>query len=410
MKILFLTDEFYPEFGANTLIVKTLCEEFIKEKNEVYVMPFNYLRKQKQIESWRGINILRVIPNDDMKSMLSEMKQLHILQCTKLLFKYCSMHFLKLDKLEQRERIVASRILREWIQKEKIDVVISICCSIELSFPLYRLRKRNQLKCKWIFYMLDPFETHSYYKTKASKSKLRSIQHKIMKECDKVVLTELIYNDVAKWETPEIIQKLQIIEFPKISNVEKKKCDDEIIFKDGYINIVCTGSKNELVRNSEYSFDLIQRFQHDKIAFHFIGIGWTDKKVEKKGNIYLYSPRSWESIQNAQAKADFLLNIGNIVTNQLPSKILEYIGSGHPILNIYKSDECPTLKLLEGYDVLNINETKETLVNSEMLMRQYIYSEHKRTSYEKIKKEYEKYTPEYVSTQFLRIMNDNERV
>ena len=42
MKILFLTDEFYPNFGANSLLVRTLAGEFIKNEHQVFVMPFSY--------------------------------------------------------------------------------------------------------------------------------------------------------------------------------------------------------------------------------------------------------------------------------------------------------------------------------------------------------------------------------
>ena len=52
-----------------------------------------------------------------------------------------------------------------------------------------------------------------------------------------------------------------------------------------------------------------------------------------------------------------LVNIGNAVDNQMPSKIFEYISTGKPVVNIYKSPECPTLKYLERYPLaLNLYE------------------------------------------------------
>ena len=64
-----------------------------------------------------------------------------------------------------------------------------------------------------------------------------------------------------------------------------------------------------------------------------------------------------EALEKEYAGADVLVNIGNAVDNQMPSKIFEYISTGKPIINIYKSKDCPTLKYLERYPAaLNIFE------------------------------------------------------
>ena len=64
-----------------------------------------------------------------------------------------------------------------------------------------------------------------------------------------------------------------------------------------------------------------------------------------------------EALEKEYAGADILVNIGNAVDNQMPSKIFEYISTGKPIINIYKSKDCPTLKYLEKYPAaLNIFE------------------------------------------------------
>ena len=64
-----------------------------------------------------------------------------------------------------------------------------------------------------------------------------------------------------------------------------------------------------------------------------------------------------KELAEAYDRTDVLINIGNSVLNQMPSKIFEYINCGKPIINIYKSPECPTLKYLTKYPLaLNIPE------------------------------------------------------
>ena len=63
----------------------------------------------------------------------------------------------------------------------------------------------------------------------------------------------------------------------------------------------------------------------------------------------------------AYDRTDVLINIGNSVLNQMPSKIFEYISSGKPIINVFKSPDCPTLKYLTRYPLaLNLFEGEIT--------------------------------------------------
>ena len=47
--------------------------------------------------------------------------------------------------------------------------------------------------------------------------------------------------------------------------------------------------------------------------------------------------------------ADVLVNIGNTVQNQMPSKLWEYIATGKPILGVCLTRECNTLPYLTQY-------------------------------------------------------------
>ena len=64
-----------------------------------------------------------------------------------------------------------------------------------------------------------------------------------------------------------------------------------------------------------------------------------------------------KELAEAYDRTDVLINIGNSVLNQMPSKIFEYISSGKPIINVFKSPDCPTLKYLTRYPLaLNLFE------------------------------------------------------
>ena len=57
------------------------------------------------------------------------------------------------------------------------------------------------------------------------------------------------------------------------------------------------------------------------------------------------------------ADADVLINIGNSVPVHMPSKTLEYINTGKPMVNFYKFADCPTLYYTKRYPLcLNLYE------------------------------------------------------
>lgn len=399
MHILFITDEFYPEFGANSLIVKTVADQMTSKGVTVSVAPLCYDGCQAAEEVWNNIDIIRCVESYTFRGLKKHLRSGNIGSSFSVMLRYARMKVSKHEALWMKDRIFARKEIDRIIHEKKIDAVISINCSVELSFPLLWLREHDRLPCKWFFYMLDPFESHMYYRQHYSVSELRKWQHRIMAACDGTFATQIICEEVEGWEDKSVINKLCSLEFPKIEEPRHIPCEDDINMPTDKINIVCTGSRNEEVRNSEFALKTCGSIADDKFLFHFVGIGWTGKDFQKEGNAIFYKPRSWQAVRNMQMKADFLLNIGNKISNQLPSKVLEYISTGNPIINFYKVEYCPTLALLKDYDALNIYEND--LNNAIQKMSEFMYSSHGKASFVQIKECYREYTPEFVAAKML---------
>lgn len=399
MKFLFLTDEFYPNFGANSLVVLTVCRQLIQQGHTVFVAPASADPKLPAEEYWENIHILRNMPNDSKKSVIANLEQGRLFQAAGIFCMLLGAKFTGPHTLWPKQKISARTYLDKVITENDIDIIVSINCSIELSFPLLHLREHGKLSTKWFFYMLDPFESHEYYRKHQSVRYLRRLQHRIMKQCDRVLATKLIYEDTALWESADILNKITITEFPKIEEPKYIPSEEDIPLEAGRIHVVCTGSKNETVRNSQYTLALCRA--NPDVSFHFIGHGWTNGSIIQDGNITFYPPVSHQVIQNVQLKADFLLNIGNAVTNQLPSKVLEYISTGKPIINVYKSEKCPAKELLRSWDSLNLYEGSP-LNTSSSLLKTFLCAEHLSFDYDKIEKLYTLYTPSVVVESFCK--------
>lgn len=401
MKIAFFTDEYYPSFGANSLLIHTLCRELIARGHACYVLPAHG-EKDPARETYEGVQIIREMPGDGKETMLNAVKRLHPVKASRIFWQLARQKRSVYD-LKGKKRIAAQDFISEFIRTEKIDAAVSICCSIELSFPLLALREKGKLPCKWIFYMIDPFESHEYYRSHATAAFLRKLQHRIMSRCDAAVATKLIKDEMREWEEKSILDKTAEIEFPKIVFPETKPCEDDIKLPEGEINIVCTGTKNEKARNSDYTMRLCELLTDLPVRFHFIGHGWTDQSVERNGNCFFYAPRSWQAVKNMQSNADFLLNIGNRVANQLPSKVLEYIAAGKPVINIYKNRNCPTLALLQHTDAICIDENADVKEEAGRLCV-YLKEKHKTPDKDAILKAYRSYTPGFAADRFCELL------
>ncbi|MBR5524175.1 MAG: hypothetical protein IKU51_02775 [Clostridia bacterium] len=401
MNFLFLADEFYPTFGANSLVVSTVCRQLTTRGHTVWVMPAHYDPALPQEEVWEGIHIRRGFPADTKQSLIAALRKGHLWCAAGVLTMLVGAKLSGPHRLWHKQGISARRYLEAFIRQQAIDTVVSIHCSAELSLPLLHLRQRGRLSARWLFYMLDPFESHEYYRTHHSVAYLRRMQHRIMTACDGVLATDLIRRDTALWETEAVLNKIKVTEFPKIQQPRYCPCDDSILPDPRYTHVVCTGSKNETVRNSAFTLALCRRMEHLPIHFHFVGHGWTEDGVcHQEGNCFFYPPHSPTCAVNLQLDGDFLLNIGNNVPNQLPSKILEYISTGKPIIHIAKREDCPATALLTDWDALILNESEE-MSSAQTRLSAYLSAEHPARSFEETEKQFAIYTPAHVVNLFV---------
>ena len=66
-------------------------------------------------------------------------------------------------------------------------------------------------------------------------------------------------------------------------------------------------------------------------------------------------------------ESDILINLGNTIANQMPSKVLEYMGFGKPIINFYQNQDDMGLKMFNNYPLsfnLDLNNYTQTDIDN----------------------------------------------
>ena len=115
-----------------------------------------------------------------------------------------------------------------------------------------------------------------------------------------------------------------------------------------------------------------------------------------------------------QNKTDFLLSIGNKLTGEdksLPSKILEYIAIGKPIIHVYGGKNDSAVKYLERYGLACIiNSDDEMDFNVNKLIRFITENKGKCVPFDKVMALFPENTPDYTAEIIERFLSDKDEV
>jgi hypothetical protein len=126
--------------------------------------------------------------------------------------------------------------------------------------------------------------------------------------------------------------------------------------------IVFVGTLYQGLRSPEYLLKLFAALrrlpQHRDIELHIYGgvVGTTNlfegTGAEPANSVFIHGPVSRERALEAMSDADLLVNIGNTSAIQLPSKVVEYVWLGRPILNIASRANDSSYEYLKGHPAM----------------------------------------------------------
>lgn len=343
MNIVVLTCEFHPYMNpVSCCLYQYLLE--LQNKHHVTVVcplsaivfpPFDNQNIEVQyITNWR--NTLRAMCNHNIetkerqwiwKFILYVLKGYNVLLST---YAFPTRHRWRLHKYE--------KMLCELNKIKHIDCIISASGWPCTHLAAYSYKKKSK-SVKWITYTLDPFTDNPIlYKNILFKGRRRKRNY----ESEKKIYDTADYNIF----TPELF-KLAISKYRQPEY--KTKCFPYILTKfDGLVNrsahyqsqinmvAVYAGSLNKSVRNPEKMLCLFSQIPEVKLELYYSGDcddiikHYHSENIKVKGLL----PRELyvEKICN---DADLLINIGNTNNLQSPSKFLELLSTGLPLINFY---------------------------------------------------------------------------
>lgn len=254
--------------------------------------------------------------------------------------------------------VAMSEFLKDYTGKNNIDIVIAVTMPEFTMTALFN----SDISCKKALYQLDPFYLHEFNNPKYIPYR-KEFEYNCFKESCVVFTTDILkekYSEIIDYS--QFTDKIYAVDFPTLkAPVITENCPIQL--PQNKTNIVFCGYIDDKIRNPHIFLSAVEKIiSIDKnIAVHFVG-NQDSRTLEDFVNRYPENIFRYSSIDNKYIpalldSADYLLNIGNTLRLQVPSKIYEYFASCKPIIHQELIDGCSCHRYMQKYPLAFIMDS-----------------------------------------------------
>ena len=249
---------------------------------------------------------------------------------------------------------------KQLLEKHHYESLISV--SVPFTGHLVGLGiKKNLPEIPWLVDIGDPFcfieylptNNHHFY-----KNLNYATENKIFRKAESVSVTTKATLEKYRSLFPESATKISII--PQLMSLDMKPTiKGEVFPKDGKIRLVFAGRLYSEIRKPDF---ILRLFKHllnthlsDRLELHFFGNindcqGYFEPyKILIDKKIFCHGIANRDRVLQAMQEADVLVNIANESPYELPSKVVEYVSLGKPVLNLSKIDNDSSTEFFKVY-------------------------------------------------------------
>lgn len=294
----------------------------------------------------------------------------------------------------------------------KPDAVICVYSPFNYAYPVIKIS--DSLHCPIYLWQLDPWGLHRLDISPPLTRRQRIEQEtEAFGKARHIFTTGILKKLYGEHELyAEYADKITVAEFPNVTTENTDSAGkNPFVFSPEDINLVYCGMISDIYRSPKALLENICACFDDipNLKLWFAGDILSDslEKIKAKypGRIFTYAKVSPPQAFGALLEADCLINIGNNLDNQVPSKIFDYFATGKPIITTEKIENCPAREYMDRYplsftikewsDDNNIRRLKEFILNCKG----------KKLDYEQVKKLFYSCTPEYVARQIEKVLS-----
>lgn len=251
--------------------------------------------------------------------------------------------------------LTLGRTLRTLCEQNRYDWVISV----SYPFMLHRIANRfRPPRTRFAMYALDPFYRNATYPKRRERARLR-LERRVSEAAERIFHVPEQAEDYRCEELRALGAKYRPLNYPNLIRQEPTDAPCPLRTEPGGINLVYLGTLYADIRTPDALLMLFEamRAVNPALRLHLIGnvfgVGAGETVARYKARLgdalQTYRPVPPGEVGAVLQAADVLVNLGNAMRNQVPSKLWEYIATGKPILAICMRPDCNTIPYLSRY-------------------------------------------------------------
>lgn len=259
------------------------------------------------------------------------------------------------------------------------------------------LIKKEFPRIKLITYLLDPINGNNKHKLLSESvciERKKKIEKQVLAVSD-IIIAQITHKDKLNYLPETIVNKIHYLGVPLLSNqiiqLQRK-------IKGTVNTLIYAGTTSNKYRPVAFIIKAIALSRNIRLKMYLTsGFEEAQKLVIKlkASNILINGPISRDLLLKEYEMADCLLNIGNTMEDQMPSKIFEYMSYGKPIISTYRIDNDTSKKIIEKYPVgLCIDERSVSSVKAVEQIEEFLSRDYVHIEFNKLKEIYSEYLPE----------------
>lgn len=236
------------------------------------------------------------------------------------------------------------------------EAVVAVGAPFWSAFALEKARIPGK-KAVW---MMDPYSANREYTAPGGAAKEIAMGSAM----DRIYITRLMEPDYRQGPLAVLKDKTQVLEFPCLVPGQQMDASPD----REKIRLVFCGNLYPDIRTPWALLDFMTKLKDESICLTMMGGGWEHfdphqvaRYRDQLGDrLEITGSLPYAQAQKRMAAGDVLVNIGNDVVNQLPSKIFDYFGTGKPILQLAARMDDPANPYFAKYPLALIQGPQDS--------------------------------------------------
>lgn len=363
-KILVFVGDYDPTPSPNTNCINAILEEF--NNWEVTIVSTCYKKIMEGIEVLDNKKIIRIF---DKQSAWLASEAMFLPKSIDKSIKHIFDYLYSKIQFPDKKRYLRKKTkwVFENLKGDTFDLIISVSLPFSCNVIAEKY-KESHPHVMWFVYLLDPFFNNKNIQKHniLYRKKALQLEKRIYTKCDYIISMP----EIKIWS--EYSNKVLRTGIPLLCNNCEKQELGETKKKYG----VFSGGLLKDIREPEPVLSIFKKYFNDCNTdcqlriFTKIG-GYYENALRKYEKETKYKIKcegfiSREELQGVLQNASFLVNIGNKVFEQTPSKIFEYMSYGKPIIHFYWDEKDTSIPYLNCYPnilMIDVNDSLESNVS-----------------------------------------------